>query len=76
MDIRPDYANLYQDGTLVKVSPEKVKIGDSIVIKPGEKVPLDGIVLEGKTALDTKALTGESLPREIRRRRRSIKWLY
>lgn len=76
MDIRPDYANLYQNGSLEKVSPEEVKIGDSIVVKPGEKVPLDGIVLEGRTALDTKALTGESLPREIRRRGRSTKWLY
>ena len=76
MDIRPDYVNLYQNGSLEKVNPEEVKIGDSIVVKPGEKVPLDGIVLEGKTALDTKALTGESLPREIRRRGRSTKWLY
>lgn len=64
MDIRPDYANLFEDGKEKKVSPEEVKIGDTIVIKPGEKVPLDGVVTEGKTTLDTKALTGESVPRD------------
>ena len=64
MDIRPDYANLFEDGKEKKVSPEEVKIGDTIVTKPGEKVPLDGVVTEGKTTLDTKALTGESVPRD------------
>lgn len=65
MDIRPDYANLYIDGNLKKVNPEEVKIGDIIVVKPGEKVPLDGQVVEGNSSLDTKALTGEVLPRDI-----------
>lgn len=64
MDIRPDYANKYVDGKIEKVNPTEVQIGDIIVIKPGEKVPLDGYVIEGKTTLDTKALTGEALPRE------------
>lgn len=64
MDIRPDYANKYMDGKIEKVNPTEVQIGDIIVIKPGEKVPLDGYVIEGKTTLDTKALTGEALPRE------------
>lgn len=64
MDIRPDYANIEKDGKVLKVDPDDVKIGDIIIIKPGEKVPLDGIVIEGNTSLDTKALTGESLPRE------------
>ena len=64
MNIRPDYANLKMpDGSIKEVSPEEVKIGDIIVIKPGEKVPVDGIVLKGKTSVDTAALTGESLPR-------------
>ena len=66
MDIRPDFANIYKDGKIEKVNPEKIKIGDTIVIKPGEKVPLDGNIIEGKTTLDTKALTGESLPREVK----------
>ena len=65
MDIRPDYANIQRDGKLVQVDPEEVAVGDTIVIRPGEKVPLDGVVLEGSSALDTKALTGESLPREV-----------
>ena len=64
MDIRPDYANIEKDGKVLKVDPDDVNIGDIIIIKPGEKVPLDGIVIEGDTSLDTKALTGESLPRE------------
>ncbi len=66
MDIRPDYANVYRNGKLEKIDPDEVKIGETIVIKPGEKVPLDGHILEGKTTLDTKALTGESLPRETK----------
>ena len=65
MDIRPDYANIEKDGKVLKVDPDDVNIGDIIIIKPGEKVPLDGIVIEGNTSLDTKALTGESLPREV-----------
>ena len=65
MDIRPDYANVKADGKLEKKSPEEVKIGDTIVVKPGEKVPLDGIVMEGTSMLDTAALTGESVPREV-----------
>ena len=65
MDIRPDYANLYKDGSVEKVNPKDVKIGETIIIKPGEKIPLDGVIIEGKTTLDTKALTGESLPREV-----------
>ena len=65
MDIRPDYANKYIDGKLEKINPVDIKIGEIIVIKPGEKVPLDGYVIEGKSTLDTKALTGESLPIEI-----------
>lgn len=65
MDIRPDFANVEREGKIQKVNPEDVKIGEIIVIKPGEKVPLDGYVIEGKSSLDTKALTGESLPREI-----------
>ena len=64
MDIRPDYANVERNGKLQKVDPDDVKIGEIIVIKPGEKVPLDGNVVEGKSSLDTKALTGESLPRD------------
>ena len=64
MDIRPDYADVERNGKIEKVDPDEVKIGEIIVVKPGEKIPLDGIVVEGKTSLDTKALTGESLPRE------------
>lgn len=64
MDIRPDYANVERDGTLEKVDPDEVEIGTTIVVQPGEKVPIDGIILEGKTSLNTSALTGESLPRD------------
>ncbi len=64
MDIRPDFANVERNGKLQKVDPDDVKIGEIIVVKPGEKVPLDGYVIEGKSSLDTKALTGESLPRD------------
>ena len=64
MDIRPDYANMEVDGQLQQVDPEDVDVGDTIVIKPGERIPLDGVVLEGTTTVDTAALTGESLPRE------------
>jgi Cd2+/Zn2+-exporting ATPase len=65
MDIRPDYANLKTAAGLRRVSPETVRIGDLIVVKPGEKIPLDGVVTEGFSALDTSALTGESLPRDV-----------
>ena len=65
MDIRPDYANIKKDGDIVKVDPDDVKIDDIIVVKPGEKVPLDGIVIKGNSYVDTKALTGESVPRKI-----------
>jgi Cd2+/Zn2+-exporting ATPase len=65
MDIRPDFANLKTGTGLQRVSPEAVKVGDLIVVKPGEKIPLDGVVIEGRSALDTSALTGESLPRDV-----------
>ena len=66
MDIRPDYANIVRaDGTTEKVDPSEVKIGDTVLINPGEKVPLDGVVVRGQSTLDTKALTGESLPRDV-----------
>ena len=64
MDIRPDYANLLEDGKLVQVDPDEVEIGTIIVVQPGEKVPIDGIVVEGTSTLNTAALTGESLPRD------------
>ncbi len=66
MDIRPDYANIERDGGLEQVDPEEIAIGDIIVIKPGEKIPLDGTVLEGSSAVNTSALTGESLPRSVK----------
>ncbi|MBU5434285.1 heavy metal translocating P-type ATPase [Pseudoflavonifractor sp. MSJ-37] len=65
MDIRPDYANLEKDGGSDEVDPEDVAVGDVIVVKPGERVPLDGVILEGSSTLNTAALTGESLPREV-----------
>ena len=66
MDIRPDYANVERNGSLEKVDPDEVEIGSIIVVQPGEKVPIDGIITEGKTALNTSALTGESLPRDAK----------
>lgn len=66
MDIRPDYANLERDGKLQKVDPDEVQIGSIIVVQPGEKVPLDGIIKEGTSTLNTSALTGESMPRDAR----------
>ena len=66
MNIRPDYANLKVNGNIEKKSPEEIKIGDTIVVKPGEKVPLDGVVMDGKSMIDTSALTGESVPREFK----------
>ncbi len=65
MDIRPDYANVLRNGEVVTISPEEVEIGEIIVIKAGERVPLDGVVVEGNSMLDTSALTGESIPREV-----------
>lgn len=64
MDIRPDYANVQRDGKLVQVDPDEVQIGEIITVKPGEKIPIDGIITSGTSTLDTSALTGESLPRE------------
>ena len=66
MDIRPDYANIEKDGKIEKVDPDEVKIGDIIIVKTGEKIPLDGIVVEGTSSLDTMALTGESVPRVVK----------
>ncbi|CDA99120.1 cadmium-translocating P-type ATPase [Lachnospiraceae bacterium CAG:215] len=65
MDIRPDYANVEQEGELVRVDPDEVAVGTEIIVQPGEKVPIDGIVVDGYSTLNTSALTGESLPREI-----------
>ncbi|WP_300809835.1 heavy metal translocating P-type ATPase [uncultured Acetatifactor sp.] len=65
MDIRPDYANIEKDGKLIQVDPEDVQIGDTIIVKPGERVPLDGKISKGSSTLDTSALTGESMPREV-----------
>lgn len=66
MDIRPDYANIEKDGSLVQVDPDEVEIGTVIVVQPGEKVPIDGVVVEGSSSLNTAALTGESVPRDVR----------
>uniref|UniRef100_UPI003FF0E803 P-type ATPase n=1 Tax=Candidatus Limivicinus sp. TaxID=3030905 RepID=UPI003FF0E803 len=65
MDIRPDYANIEKDGQLERVDPDEVEIGSVIVVQPGEKVPIDGTVIEGTSSLNTSALTGESLPRDV-----------
>ena len=65
MNIRPDYANIERDGKLVQVDPDEVQIGETIVVKPGERIPLDGTILKGFSTLDTSALTGESMPREV-----------
>ena len=66
MDIRPDYANIETDGKLEQVDPDEVAVGSVIVVQPGEKVPLDGIIVEGEASLNTSALTGESLPRDVK----------
>ncbi len=66
MDIRPDYANIEKDGDLTKISPYEVKIGNTIIVKTGEKIPLDGIIIDGTATLDTSALTGESKPSEVK----------
>lgn len=65
MDIRPDYANIERDGMIVQVDPEEIAVGDCIIVQPGEKIPLDGEVIEGASALDTAALTGEAMPRSV-----------
>ena len=65
INIRPDYANVERNGKLLKVNPDDVKIGEIVVIKPGEKIPLDGNIIEGRSSIDTKALTGESLPQDV-----------
>ena len=65
MDIRPDYANVYRDEEIEKVDPDEINIGEIILVKPGEKIPLDGIVVEGESMLNTQALTGESVPRKV-----------
>lgn len=65
MDIRPDFANVEKNGTIEKTEPSKVKVGENIIVKPGEKIPLDGYILTGKSSIDTKALTGEPLPKEV-----------
>ena len=65
MEICPDYANIYRDGEIEEVDPEDVQIGDFIIVKPGEKVPLDGVITEGSASIDTSALTGESIPRDV-----------
>lgn len=67
MDIRPDSANVKRDGALIAVSPQEVAVGEIIVVKPGEKIPLDGVVIDGESMLDTRALTGESVPRSIKK---------
>ena len=66
MDIRPDYANIEKDGKLEKVDPDEVEIGSAIIVQPGEKVPIDGVVISGSSTLNTSALTGESLPRDVK----------
>mgnify|MGYP000800439611 CR=1 FL=1 len=66
MDIRPDYANIEQEGGLEQVDPDDVEIGTIIIVKPGEKIPIDGIVISGESTLNTSALTGESLPRSVK----------
>lgn len=66
MDIRPDYANIEKNGKLEKVAPDDVEIGSVIIVQPGEKVPLDGIVTEGTSTLNTSALTGESVPKDVK----------
>ena len=65
MDIRPDYANIIIDGEIKAVEPDEVEIGSEIIVNPGEKVPIDGVIVKGETALDTSALTGESIPRNV-----------
>ncbi|MFR8336351.1 MAG: hypothetical protein ACLVAW_06400 [Eisenbergiella massiliensis] len=65
MDIRPDFANVRRDGVEEQVDPDEVAVGETIVVKPGERIPLDGVITKGNSSLDTMALTGESVPREV-----------
>ena len=65
MDIRPDYANIEKDDKIVKVDPDDVEVGQTIIVQPGERVPIDGVIVSGESSLNTSALTGESLPREV-----------
>lgn len=65
MDIRPDYANIEEDGKIVKVNPDDVEVGQTIIVRPGERIPIDGVIVSGESSLNTSALTGESLPREV-----------
>ena len=67
MDIRPDYANIEEDGKIVRVDPDDVEVGQTILVQPGERVPIDGVIVSGESSLNTSALTGESLPREVGR---------
>lgn len=67
MDIRPDYANIEKNGAIIKVDPDDVEVGQIIIVQPGEKIPIDGVVVSGESSLNTSALTGESLPREVRK---------
>lgn len=67
MDIRPDYANIEEDGKIVRVDPDDVEVGQTILVQPGERVPIDGVIISGESSLNTSALTGESLPREVGR---------
>ena len=71
MDIRPDYATVERDGKLEKVDPDEVEVGSVIIVQPGEKVPIDGVIVEGTSTLNTAALTGESLPRDAKPATRS-----
>ncbi|MGV2686767.1 heavy metal translocating P-type ATPase, partial [Clostridium perfringens] len=65
IDIRPDYANVLRNGELIQVDPEEVQVNEIVVVKPGERIPLDGVVTDGLSAIETSALTGESVPREV-----------
>lgn len=69
MDIRPDYANIEKNGDIEKISPDEIELGTIIIVQPGEKIPLDGIVTEGNSTLDTSSLTGESIPKDVNSRR-------
>lgn len=69
IDIMPEYANVLKNEEIIQIDPDEIKIGDIIIVKPGEKVPLDGTIIEGSSRLDTKALTGESVPKNVRIRR-------
>ena len=65
MDLRPDYANVERNGEVLTVSPEEVAVGETLVVRPGEKIPLDGTVIDGSTSINTTALTGEPVPKDV-----------